>query len=94
MDIEEFVNEGIRRSNEKGYFPTKFMQMRSELGTVEAIRRLVETSEPQSGFKKMRALGLSDWTMEAAVIRYPDQQGFSEKTFTYAQARLDGVLDA
>ena len=93
MTLEEFVDELLRRAAAKDYHPTIFMRMRQQYGTVGAIKRIVETSEPQSGFRRLRDLGLSEWCLEAAVLRYPDI--FTErKTREYAQARLSGVLDA
>jgi len=91
MTLDEFVDELIRRAAVLGYHPTIFMRMRAEHGTVSAIRRIVESSEPQSGFKRLKELGLTDWCLESGVLKYPDQ--FPAKTAVYAKARLDGILD-
>jgi hypothetical protein len=45
--------------------------MRRQYGTIEAIERLVQSGDIQSGFKKLRKLGLLDWTIEAAVTKFP-----------------------
>ncbi len=92
MTLDQFVDELIRRARPRGYTPTTFMRMRAEYGTASAIRRLVETSEAQSGFHRLRELGMSDWCLEAAVLKFPDQ--FTKRTIDYARARLAGIFDA
>jgi len=83
----------IKRAAARGYHPTTFMRMRQDYGTALAIRRLVETSEPQSGFRRLKELGLSEWCLESAVLKFPNE--FKEhKTREYACARLEGKLDA
>ena len=94
MTLDQFIDESIRQSRLKGYSPTAFMRMRASHGTVEAIRRLVQSSDKQSGFVKLRTLDLLDWSSEAAVLRFPDEPGFTRETVAYAKARLDGLLDA
>ncbi|MFG1345112.1 hypothetical protein V5F59_09485 [Xanthobacter autotrophicus DSM 431] len=94
MTLEQFIDESIQVSRTKGYHPTTFMRMRADYGTVGAIRRLVETGEKQSGFVRLRELGLLDWSLEAAVIKFPDEPGFTRTTIAYAEARLQGILDA
>jgi hypothetical protein len=93
MSLDEFVDEMIRRARPLGYTPITFMRMRDDHGTAQAIRRLVETSEPQSGFRRLRDIGMKDWTLEAAVLRYPETAEFTQHTAEYAKARLDGILD-
>ncbi len=93
MTLEPFIDESIKRSNKKGYHPTTFIRMRSDYGTIPAIKRLVESGEPQSGFRRLKELGMLDWSLEAAVLKFP--QDFPDrKTAEYARARLDGILDA
>jgi hypothetical protein len=91
VTLEQFVDELIRRARPRGYVPTIFMRMRAEYGTVSAIKRLVETSEAQSGFRRLKELGMLDWSLESAVLKFPDQ--FTRKTIEYARARLQGILD-
>jgi hypothetical protein len=92
MTLDEFVDEGIKRSIVHGYVPTTFMRMRNDYKTAPAIVRLVETSNPQSGFQRLKELGLLEWSLEAAVLRFPEH--FAEKTRTYARARLEGTFNA
>lgn len=94
MTLEQFVDEGSRLCQSKGYYPTVFMRMRQDYGTVPAIKRLVESGEKQSGFTRLKKLNLLDWSLEAAVLKFPGEPGFTRKTAANAQARLDGILDA
>ncbi len=85
-DLEAFVDEGIRRARERGYHPTAFVQMRERYLTVEAIRRLVRSGDIQSGFKRMKELGMLEWTLEQAVIQFP--QHFNNQDIAAAEWRL------
>ena len=71
--LEAFIDETIKRSAQKGYHPTTFIGMRSRYGTVGAISRLVASGDIQSGFTKLKNLGLLDYTIEAAVMKFPDE---------------------
>jgi hypothetical protein len=71
--LEAFIDEGIRQMAKRGYYPTIFQGMRARHGTVEAITKLVESGDIQSGFKKLRQLRMLEWSMEAAVMRFPDR---------------------
>jgi hypothetical protein len=84
--LEAFVDEGIRRMAKRGYYPTIFQGMRERHGTVEAIAKLVESGEIQSGFRKLQQLRMLDWSMEAAVMRFPER--FSPAARECAEFRL------
>lgn len=84
--LEAFVEESTRRCVARGYHPTAFLEMRDKHGLIEAIRRLVESSDVQSGFARLDKLGMLEWSLEAAVIRFPTQ--FSQMTREYAGFRL------
>ncbi|MEA2915662.1 MAG: hypothetical protein QOJ15_7743 [Bradyrhizobium sp.] len=71
---------------EDGYHPTTFVQMRERYKTVEAIRRLIRSGELQSGFKRMKELGMLEWTIERAVIQFPEH--FSGEEIEAARWRL------
>ena len=96
MGLDEFIDESIKRSGALGYHPTKFMGMRED-----AIRRgksinsvitaLVVSSEPKSGFLRLVELNLTDWSLEAAVMKFPKQ--FDSLTQAYAKARLSGIFN-
>lgn len=51
-----------------------------------AISRLVVSGDIQSGFKRLQQLELLDWTIEAAVTKFPDE--FSYEVREAAQWRL------
>jgi hypothetical protein len=68
--LEAFIDEGIELSKAQGYNSTIFIGMRRQYGTIEAIERLVQSGDIQSGFKRLKQLNLVDWTMEAAA-NYP-----------------------
>jgi hypothetical protein len=60
--------------------------------TVEAaISRLVQNGDVQSGFKRLHRLGLLNWTMEAAVLKFPSE--FSSSTRECAEFRLRQVKE-
>jgi hypothetical protein len=70
--LEEFIDETIRRSRARGYHPTAFIDMRERWGTKDAIERLVIQGEIQTGFKRLKALNMLEWTIEAAVLQFPE----------------------
>ena len=67
-ELEAFVDEAIRLSKERGYNPSIFVGMRHQFGTIDAIERLVQSGDLQSGFKRLKQLGLIDWTNELAAM--------------------------
>ena len=86
VGLEAFIDELIRLSAKSGYHPTVFIGMRARHGTVPAISRLVTSGEIQSGFRRLQQLGLLDWTIEAAVTKFPDE--FSREVQEAAEWRL------
>jgi len=72
--LEAFINETIRRGREARppYNPTIFIDMRTKLGTVTTIKRLVVQSDVEkSGFLALKSRGLLNCTIEAAVLEFP-----------------------
>ncbi len=92
MTLEEFVDESLRRSAAIGYHPTAFMAMWARDRSSGPIERWVISSDPKAGYRRMVKAGLQDWTLEAAVMKYPER--FTPKARIYAEARLSGSLDA
>lgn len=92
MTLEQALDELVQRATAKGYTPTTFLRMRSDHRSVEAVRRLVETSVPQSGFHRLKAVGPIDWSLEAVALRYPTH--FTRLTVAHARAGLQGLFDA
>lgn len=91
VELDAYIDETIRVAREHGYHPTIFIGMREQLGTIPAIISLVESADIQSGFKRLKALGLLDYTIEAAVLRFPGE--FPDRTRECAEFRLRLVQD-
>lgn len=84
--LEEFINAAIKRCRAAGYNPVIFIRMRHDLGTVAAISRLVRSPDIQYGFRELRKLDLLDFTIEAAVEKFPEE--FDEADRKCASFRL------
>jgi hypothetical protein len=87
--LEAFVDEAIRLFRERGYNPTIFVGMRHQYGTIDAVERLVQSGDLQSGFKRLKQLGLLDWTIESAVLKFAAE--FSNNAKQCAEWRLKQV---
>ena len=85
-DLESFMDESIRLSRENGYDPHVFVRMRADYGTIGAIERLVRSGDIQYGLTRLVEKGLSQWSVEAAVLRFPGE--FSEQNRQAAEWRL------
>src|SRR5262245_27624452 len=84
--LEAFIDETIKRAKECGYNPTVFQGMRRQYGTLDAIERLVQSGDLQSGFKRLKQLGLLEWSIESAVVKFSSE--FSKNALECAQWRL------
>jgi hypothetical protein len=101
-ELDRWVSDSIERCRQRKppYVPSRFMLMREEMkaqygkrGTVEAINRLLRSSEPQRGFTRMVEIGLKEWTLEWAVASEKFRPLFPDKLVqANAQARLQGQL--
>jgi hypothetical protein len=89
--LETFVDEGLQRMAERRYYPSVFIRMRGQHGTAPAIERLVVSGEVQSGFRRLQRLDMLEWSMEAAVGRFPDR--FTQTARECAAFRLANVDD-
>jgi hypothetical protein len=90
-EFEAFIDEGIRQSENRGYHPTVFTRMRQQYGTIPAIERLVKAGEIQSGFLKLQKLNMLEWSIEAAVQKFPDK--FTQEARDCADFRLKNIND-
>lgn len=72
-ELESFIDETIPQARQHGYHPTTFIAMRERHGTVHAIEKLVQTGDVQSGFRRLKELGLLDWSIEAAVLKHTNR---------------------
>jgi hypothetical protein len=90
--LEAWVDESIQRSRAHGYFPTEFIRMRERHRTVSAMERLVQSGHIQSGFVRLRDLGLAEeWSVEAGILKFPER--FTPTARSCAQFRLDHIND-
>ena len=89
LGLEAFIDETLKLAKARGYNPTIFSGMRQQYRTIEAIERLVLSGDIQSGFKRLQQLNLVDWTIEAAVTKFPDE--FSRHARECAEWRLQQV---
>ena len=88
--LEEFLEDSLQHLGERGYLPYEFLEMRDQHGLITAITQCVEGSEFKGGFLRLLELGLVDWSLESAVVEFPER--FTKLTVAYARARLNGVL--
>ena len=86
MTLDQFVNELISRSASAGFQLFQLTQMRDEYGTVSAVQALVERSEDTSGLAFLVEHELQGWSLEAAVVNYPNH--FPSETVGLARSRL------
>jgi hypothetical protein len=86
-ELERFSDESIKHSIEKRYNPTVFVGMRRQYGTREAIKRLVVNGYLQRSLRRMEQLGILDWSIEAAVLKFPRK--FEHGVQEAAKFRLD-----
>jgi hypothetical protein len=86
VGLEYFCDECIRRSKERNFDHSIFEGMRTRHGTVAAIKTLVEMGGKLSGIKKLSELGLLDWSVEATVVKFPEE--FTPRTLESAKEQL------
>jgi hypothetical protein len=84
--LEAYIDEGIRESIKHGYHPTVFIGMRQRYKTKPAIEKLLISGEIQSGFKRLKELNLLQWSIEAAVMKFPSE--FTPQARECAEFRL------
>lgn len=72
-----------------GYRPTYFLQMVQLHGGAAAAKRLLSTSEAQSGLMKLWELGRLDISMEALVVQERWKPLFSDAERQTARERLN-----
>ena len=89
MTFEKRVWDTISIMKKKhGYNPTAFINMINDHGAIEAVRRLINSSQPSSGFTKLWENKALDLSMEAIILEEEWKGLFSEEERTKAQKRL------
>ena len=93
MTTPEFlaeVNEAIEVYEDAiGGFAARTRQMIDKYGAVDALSKLVQSPDLQSGFRVLRDQNELDRTFEAVIVRHPDL--FQEQVVEAAQWRLDNA---
>ncbi len=98
-DTSELANEFHRRmlaiyadaARLLGYRATRFLQVVSERGGVDAAKHLIG-GEVQDGFVRLTLAGRSDLTMESLMLEERFRPLFSEDELSLARQRL-GVAE-
>lgn len=91
-DLEVFVDQMIEQARAEGYVPSGFLQTRYRDGvcqTATAIAKLVKSTKIQSGLIRLNEIGLIHMSLEAAVLKFPDE--FTPEVQIYAKHRLEEV---
>jgi hypothetical protein len=89
--LEAWVDESIGRARARGYHPTIFIGMRERYTTVPAMERIVASGEIQSGFIRLKHLGMLEWTIEEGILRFPER--FTDQARAAAQFRIEHADD-
>ena len=94
MDLVKWVEESIRLSRQAGYSPGRFEAMwarqgRTRDGLIVVMTQLVESGEIKSGLKRMKDLGLLEWSIESGVIKFASE--FKPRTVDSAKWLLGQI---
>ena len=87
----EMINIYERAKEECGYNASRFLQMVTQLGGLQAAKALLRTEEISDGFTALWEHGRLDLTMEALVLRAPWSQLFSDDELARARKRLTAL---
>ena len=86
------IEETLRAYEEiVGQKANRTRQMLDRHGYIDALSKIVVSSDLQVGFKALRDQGLLDMTFEAIVTRYSSE--FQPRFVEAAQWRLDSAYD-
>lgn len=70
------------------FSPPRFLQMVREYGAVNAVRRLLDSSEKESGFADLMRCGCRELSVEALALREQYQNFFTEEQLARARERV------
>ena len=68
QDFHKKMVDIYRQAKEAGYVASRFLQMVSEIGGVEAAKTLINASTPSDGYTELFKIGRLDLTVEALVV--------------------------
>lgn len=79
--LEEFIDRLTERADVKVYIPKLFTDTRYRYGTVQAIKMLISSREIRKYdlIWRLRELNLLDLSVEAAVLKFPENFTFEEQ---------------
>jgi len=90
----EFTKE-IHTANEKsvklGYYPSRFLQMAEQSGSVQAAKKMVTSGAIPNGMKKLKKMRKLDLTIESIMIKEKYQSLFTVEELNAAKWRLNSV---
>lgn len=90
--LDAWVDESIARSRARNYHPTIFIRMRERYGTEQAMEKIVRSGVMQSGFIRLKHLGMAeDWSIEAGILLFRER--FTQDAQNCAQFRLEHIDD-
>lgn len=84
----EMLNIYKKAKEECGYNATYFLRMVSEMGGLQAAKRLLSADAPQYGFTELWERHRLDLTMEALVLNSKFNSLFTEEERQTARERL------
>ncbi len=88
-EFTQALEDTIEVAKARGYIPTYFIQMLSELGGIKTAKHLLSKSGPQTGLLKLWGLNLLPESMEAVVLRDKFRSLFTEVELAEAHRRLE-----
>jgi hypothetical protein len=88
MAFEFRVTNALHEMNKLGYTPHVFLKMKIEHGTVDAIKRLINSKEISDGFTKLWKLGKLNLSMENIIQEPAWVNLFTEDERKKAKKRL------
>jgi hypothetical protein len=81
-----YIYESAKR--ECGYNATRFLQMVTELGGLQAAKTLLRSNALSDGLVELWQRGRLDLTMEALILRSPWKSLFTSEELATAENRL------
>lgn len=93
---KEFAGEveaAIQECMSLGYTPTTFLQMKARWGAVAAAKKLVVSGDIQTGFKRLKAMGRIDLSLEYLMKKEKYHTLFTQGEREAAEWRLSNLGD-
>ena len=88
MDFEKRIDIAVRESNDIGYKPSIFMEMRERHGTVNAIKRLIHSPKIPYGFTILWEMHRLDLSVENIIQEKEWIDLFTDEDRLVAKERL------